>query len=89
MVAQHSAISSFVYPVYAEEPGVYKINLTVTSATSLLITRSYPITLNVQASLFNDYYAVGQGVIISPVIVEPAYGFMLLLSDIFRLLATH
>ncbi len=86
VIAQHSAVSTFVYPVYVDEPGIYHINLTATSATSPLITRSYPIMLNAQASLLNDYYAVGQGVVISPVIMEPAYSFMLLLSDCYRLL---
>ena len=60
-------------------------NLTVTSASSPLITKSYAITLNSQSSLSNDYYALGQGVVISPIILEPAYSVMMLLSEIYRL----
>ncbi|MEM3839208.1 MAG: hypothetical protein QXF01_01365 [Candidatus Micrarchaeaceae archaeon] len=83
VVARHSAVSTFVYPVSVGEPGVYRVNLTAASATSPLINSSVPITIRAQASLFNDYYATGQGVVISPVIVEPAYSLMLLLSHIF------
>jgi hypothetical protein len=84
VIALHSTSSVFSYPVYFGEPGQYTFNLTVTSETSPLVTKSYPITLNVQPSLLNDYYATGQGVVISPVTVEPAYGFMLLLSDVYH-----
>ncbi len=84
VIALHSSSSTFSYPVYFDEPGQYMFNITVTSETSPLVTRSYPIVLNVRPSVLNDYYATGQGVVISPVIVEPAYGFMLLLSDAYH-----
>lgn len=85
VIALHSTSSVFVYPVYVKEPGSYMFNLTVTSASSPLITKSYAITLNSQSSLSNDYYALGQGVVISPIILEPAYSVMMLLSEIYRL----
>ncbi len=80
VITLHSTSTVFVYPVFVKEPGSYTFNLTVGSATSPLITKSYAITLNAQSSLANDYYALGQGVIISPVIIEPAYSVMVLIS---------
>jgi hypothetical protein len=89
VIASHDSVSSFVYPISVGEPGVYHLNFTATSAPSPLITRSIPITVYAQASLLNDYYATGQGVVISPVIVEPAYSLMLFLSDIYRLFTNN
>ncbi len=86
VIAQPLSVSTFVYPIYFGEPGVYHVNVTATSATSPLVAQSSPITLDVKASLLNDYYAVGQGVVVSPVIVEPAYSLMLLLSEAAKLL---
>ena len=88
-VSGPSSVSTLDYPVYVDEPGQYVFNLTVTSATSPLITQSHRITLDVQASVLNDYYATGHGVVLSPIIVEPAYGLMLLLSDAYNYLTRH
>ncbi|MCL5419926.1 MAG: hypothetical protein M1354_03565 [Candidatus Marsarchaeota archaeon] len=88
-VSGPSSVSTLDYPVYVDEPGQYVFNLTVTSATSPLITQSRRITLDVQASVLNDYYATGHGVVLSPIIVEPAYGLMLLLSDAYNYLTRH
>ena len=88
-VSGPSSVSTLDYPVYVDEPGQYVFNLTVTSATSPLIMRSRRITLDVQASVLNDYYATGHGVVLSPIIVEPAYGLMLLLSDAYNYLTRH
>lgn len=87
VVALHSTKNTYIYPVYVNEPGTYIFNLTVSSSTSPLIHRSYPVKLVAQASLLNDYGAVGQGVVMSPVIFEPAYSVMLLLSDLYRYLS--
>jgi hypothetical protein len=84
VIAPHAASTSFTYPVFENTPGPYNFNLTVRSATSSLLIRQSPITMTVNSTLLNDYSAVGQGVIISPVIMEPAYSFMLLLSDIYN-----
>lgn len=87
VVAQHATTTNFTYPVYENEPGQYSFNLTIASTTSTQVVRSYPVTLNVNSNLLNDYSAIGQGVIISPVILEPAYSFMLLLSYLYKLVA--
>ena len=80
VIALHSRTSSFVYPVYVNEPGVYPFNLTITSATGHLVQNEYPISFSVVASLYNDYSAIGNGVVLSPVIFEPVYAIDYLLS---------
>ena len=87
VIALHSTTSTFTYPVFVNEPGKYTFNLTVASTTSQQLTKQQPITLTANASLLNDFSAVGQGVIISPVIMEPAYSFMLFLSYLYKLVA--
>jgi hypothetical protein len=80
VIALHSRTSSFVYPVYVNEPGIYPFNLTITSATGHLVQDEYPISFSVVASLYNDYSAIGNGVVLSPVIFEPVYAIDYLLS---------
>jgi len=77
VIALHSATSSFVYPIFVDVPGAYNFNLTVGSATSTLVSKSFRINMVAQASLLNDYAAVGQGVALSPIIYEPTYAVML------------
>ena len=76
VISLHSTKNTFIYPIFGNEPGVYGFNLTVASATSSMLTESYPLKLTVQESLFNDYNAVGNGIGLSPIIFEPAYVFM-------------
>jgi hypothetical protein len=82
VISLHSTKNTFVYPVYAGEPGIYNLNLTVSSSSSPLIKESYHAKLSIKESLSNDYNAVGNGVILSPVIFEPAYAIMSLLYSI-------
>ena len=84
VVALHLTQSTYVYPVYVNESGTYNLNLTVASTTSPSIRLSQPIALVAAASLQNDYSAVGQGVILSPVIFYPSYELMLFLSYIYN-----
>ncbi|MDE1850693.1 MAG: hypothetical protein KGH54_02770 [Candidatus Micrarchaeota archaeon] len=77
VIALHSATSSFVYPIFVDVPGAYSFNLTVGSATSALVSKSFNINMVAQASLLNDYAAVGEGVALSPIIYEPTYAVML------------
>ena len=85
VVQLHLSKSSYVYPVYVNEPGQYNFNLTVDSSTSPSLRRSFPISLTADATLGNDYKAVGQGVILSPVIFDPSYELMLFLSYVYNL----
>lgn len=84
VVALHSTQTTYVYPVYVNESGTYRFNVTVASTTSPAIKLSEPVALIAQASLLNDYRAVGQGVILSPVIFYPSYELMLFLSYLYN-----
>ena len=86
VISLHAHTSTFTYPIYESEPGIYRFNLTVTASTSSLIQQSYPITFNVNESLYNDYRAIGQGAVLSPVVFEPAYSLMSFLSYLYGLL---
>jgi hypothetical protein len=80
VISLHSTQNTFIYPIYINIPGSYIFNLTVTSSTSFKVAKQYPIHMIVNASLSNDYSAISQGVVLSPVIYEPAYSVMLLLK---------
>ena len=85
VVALHLTQSTYVYPVYVDEAGKYRFNLTVSSTTSPSLALSFPMNLTARSSLINDYKAVGQGVMLSPVIFDPAYELMLFLSYLYKL----
>lgn len=85
VIALHGKVSTFTYPVFVNEPGIYKFNLSVSSATSPLIHKQYQITLIGKASVINDYSAINEGVVLSPIIYEPAYAVMLLLKYLYSL----
>lgn len=86
VIALHSTRNTYVYPVFVNESGVYNFNITINSTTSQLIRKSYHIQLTAQSSVINDYGATGQGVVLSPVIYEPAYAVMLLLKGAYTLI---
>lgn len=83
VISLHSTRNAFVYPVLINQPGVYHFNLTVSSATSPRIQKTFNIRMVAHASLLNDYGAVGQGALLSPVIYEPVYAAMLLIKYIY------
>ena len=84
VISLHSTRNSFVYPVYLYEPGSYRFNLTVSSATSPLINESYGINMTVKEDLANDYQALDKGIALSPVIEEPVYSFISILDSAYR-----
>ncbi len=86
VIAAHSTVNTYLYPVFVNEPNVYHFNLTINSTTSPLIHKTYAITLVAKASLLNDYSSTGQGVVLSPIIYEPAYALMLLISKVYHLI---
>ncbi len=88
VISLHSTRNVFTYPVFANQPGVYSFNLTVSSATSPLIREAYPVRLIVRESLLSDYSSVGGGISLSPIIFEPAYAFMSLIGYLYGL-ASH
>ncbi len=85
VISLHSRTNTFTYPIFLSEPGAYNFNLTVSSSTSPLIRQSYPITFDVNESLYNDYKAIDQGAVLSPIILEPAYALMSLVSYLYGL----
>ncbi len=88
VIALHGRSTTFVYPTYIDEPGVYPFSLTVYAATSPFLIRStYNISLIAKASLLNDFGAVGEGTVLSPIIYEPAYAIMLFIQKIIEAVA--
>ncbi len=81
-VAKKGMPITLVYPVYENAPGVYPFNLSITSATSPLVHKAFKLELIVNSSVANDYAATGQGMLIFPIIYEPAYAFMLFLEKV-------
>ncbi|MEM0086967.1 MAG: hypothetical protein QW774_02160 [Candidatus Micrarchaeaceae archaeon] len=86
VIALHGKTSEFAYPVYMDEPGVYKFKLVVESASSPTLRSSYDVALTVSSSLANDYEAINQGVVLSPVILEPGYAVMQALYWLYGLI---
>ncbi len=84
VIALHHATKTFTYPVSLSEPGVYKVNINVRSVASPLIYRQTSVTIITQATLLNDYYAIGSGITAFPIVYEPVYAVMHLISLIFR-----
>ena len=76
----HLSKDTFAYPIFADEPGTYQLNFSVDSATSSSIRQNFPIRFTIAESIGNDYAAVGKGMALSPVIFEPAYALMSLIS---------
>lgn len=89
VIALHSTTNTYLYPIFENEPGVYYFNLTINSTTSPLLHNTYPVKFVARSSLINDFSATGQGVVLSPVIYEPAYALMLLLSDVYYLIVNR
>ena len=84
IIALHHTSQSFVYQIFAGEPGVYRTTLRVSSASSALISQQSNITLTVQASIPNDYAAIGEGTLAFPIVYEPAYAVMYLINLLFN-----
>ena len=45
VIAAHSTTSTFYYPVYVNEPGIYPFNITINATTSTQISKSFAIQL--------------------------------------------
>lgn len=85
VIALHKTSRIFSYPIYENEPGRYTATIYVSSVASPLIHKEANVTLLVQASLRNDYMAIGSGTVAFPIIYEPAYAVMYLIG----LLTSH
>ncbi len=84
VISLHGRQTKVVYPVYINEPGLYVFNITVASSSSLLMGKTYSIRMLSEATLLNDYSAIGQGIVLSPLIYEPAYSVMLFIDELYK-----
>lgn len=84
VIALHNTEKAFTYSVYEDEPGLYTASMFVGSVASQLVYKESGIRLLVQASVPNDYSAIGSGSVAFPVIYEPAYAIMYLIKLLFN-----
>lgn len=80
VIALHHTQGGFEYPVYVNEPGVYHVELYVSSIASSLIYKQSNITITTKATVPNDYAALGNGALTFPIVYAPAYAVMYLIS---------
>lgn len=83
VIALHHTSATFAYPVYEYTPGVYKAVVHVSSLESPLVEKSAVVTLTAKAGLASDYASIGDGSVMFPIVYEPAYAIMYLLSLLF------
>lgn len=86
VIALHHTEGHFTYQVYENEPNQYHVQLYVSSVSSQLIFKQQNITLTTSASVPNDYAALGEGALAFPIIYEPAYAVMYLISLLYKYL---
>ncbi|MDE1870942.1 MAG: hypothetical protein KGI06_01755 [Candidatus Micrarchaeota archaeon] len=84
VIALHHTEGRFVYPVYENEPGQYRIRLYVSSIASSLVYKQSNITLTTKASIASDYDAIGRGVLAFPITYAPVYAVMYIISLLSR-----
>jgi hypothetical protein len=83
-LALHHTSENFSYPIYEDTPGIWPVSIHVQSSQSPLVYKQTNVTLVVNSSVLNDYQALGQGAVAFPIIYEPAYAVMYLISLIFK-----
>jgi len=84
VIALHHTVGQFTYPIYENEPNVYRLQVYASSVSSPLIYEQSNITLTTRATIASDYSALGQGSIIFPIIYAPAYSVMYIISLIAK-----
>lgn len=84
VIALHHTSRKFAYQVFGNEPGSYKAKMYVDSVDSPEVHEEANITLNVKASIQNDYNALGYGSNAFPIIYEPAYAVMYFINLIAK-----
>jgi len=84
VIAPHSTSKSFSYRIYAYDPGMYKVHLLVNSSVSPLVNKEANITLLVQATVPNDYEAIGNGALAFPNVYAPTYAVMYLIDKLSK-----
>ncbi len=79
VISPHNSVQEFKYYVFANEPGVYNINISVNALSSPLIFKNTNATLTIRPTIVNDYKSIGNGALIFPVVYQPAYSVMYLI----------
>jgi len=82
IISLHNSTQEFSYPVFATEPGIYNINLSIKSLSSPLIYKTENIKLTIKSTVLNDYIALGNGALVFPVIYEPVYNLMYIIYSL-------
>ena len=80
VIALHHTAKIYTYPITLSQPGSYKVNINVRSTSSPLIYNETNVTIITKASLLNDYRAIGGGILAFPIVYEPIYAVMYLIS---------
>ncbi|MDE1860203.1 MAG: hypothetical protein KGH72_00615 [Candidatus Micrarchaeota archaeon] len=84
VISLHSTKNTFIYPVFVNESGTYPFKLTISASTSPEVNKTFDINLTARESLLNDYSAITQGAVLSPIVFAPAYSVMALISYIYK-----
>ncbi|MCL4383217.1 MAG: hypothetical protein M1168_00425 [Candidatus Marsarchaeota archaeon] len=87
LISLHNSTQEVLYPIFATEPGIYNVNVSIAALSSPLIYKTENINLTIKSTLLNDYIAIGNGALIFPVIYEPAYNLMYIIYSIGKLIA--
>ncbi|MDD5317848.1 MAG: hypothetical protein PHF51_03915 [Candidatus ainarchaeum sp.] len=70
------------YEVVLDEEGTRVFTLQVTSLSSPLISKEIPLTITAEPSIINDWKATTHGLMMFPMVLEPAYAIMGLLGNL-------
>ena len=80
VIALHGKTGHFTYPIYENEPGKYPATLVVSSVASSKIQKDLNLTLSVKSTLAGDIRSLQYGSVIFPIIYEPIYAILYLIS---------
>lgn len=84
VIALHNTSRTYTYPIEVSEPGRYVINIDVRSISSpMRVFKETNVTFIALANLPSDYSAIGSGIDAFPIVYEPLYAIMYLISKLF------
>jgi hypothetical protein len=86
VIAVHGRKSEIAYPIYLNTQGIYKLNLSIKSATSPEVERTEQIKIIAKSNPYNNYLSVGSGSPIFPIIYAPLEAVMYFISLLIKLI---